>query len=140
MKKLLSIILLLLCVTVVFGQVDKTVRNSSVFNVKGAIGDTLNLADVVSYKMYVPNFATKLKVGVDIDSIAGDPAVQTIIRTSLNFKDWEDVDTINTADADRYEIGLLLSPYTQYIEIESTGITNAQTSKYKYNILIEKIQ
>jgi hypothetical protein len=138
MKRILSIIVLMLCVSVVFGQVNKTVRNSSVYNVKGGTGDTLNLGSTDSYKIYVQNFATKLKVGVELDSISGDPAIQTIIRTSLNFVDWLAVDTVLTTDQSNYVISDLVLPYTQYIEIESKGITNAQTSRFKYNILIEK--
>lgn len=137
MKKLI-ILFSLLIVGFVLNAQDMTIRNSKVFNVKGGTGDTLNLADTDSYKIYVANFATKLKVGVKIDSLDGDPAVQTIIRSSMNYIDWLDIDTINTTDTYLHEIGLLLSPYTQYIEIESKGITNAQTSRFKYNILIEK--
>lgn len=139
MKKIFLLIGLLFAVVFVQAQ-DLTARTSRVYFAKGGTGDTLNLAGTNSYKIAVPNFATKLKVGVELDSLAGDPALQTIIRTSLNYVDWTDVDTVLTTDTDDYEISTLLSPYTQYIEIETTGITNAQTSKYKYNILIEKNQ
>jgi len=138
MKKIILIFGLLFAVLFVNAQVNYTARTSRVYMAKGGTADTVNLAGSNSYKMYIPNFATKFKLGVELDSIGGDPALQTIVRTSLNFVDWTDVDTVLTTDADDYEIGLLLSPYTQYIEIETTGITNAQTSGYKYNILIEK--
>jgi hypothetical protein len=140
MKRLILILGLLLAVLMVNAQVDYTARTSRVYFAKGGTGDTVNLAGTNSYKLYVPNFAKTLKLGVELDSVSGDPALQTIIRTSLNFVDWVDVDTILTTDTDDYEIGLLLNPYAQYIEFETTGITNAQTSRYKYNFLIEKVE
>jgi len=56
----------------------------------------------------------------------------------MDYNTWVNVDTINVTDASTNAISTLIEPYTPYLDIQATAITNAQTTKITYTILIEK--
>ena len=136
MKKFL--VILVFAVVAMAANAQTKVSGSKTFRILPTNADTLNLATVDHNYLYIPNYCVKAKVQVDLDSIAGDPAIQTIIRKSMDYVTWVNMDTISTTDASTNGISTVMDVYAPYLDIQSTGITNAQTTKLTYTILIEK--
>lgn len=132
------ILILVLAVVAMAANAQTKVQGSKTFRVIPGNADTLNLATVTHDYYYVPNYAVKFKVQVDLDSVAGDPAVQVILRKSMDYITWTNLDTISVTDVSTSAISVLNEPYTPYLDIQATGITNAQTTKLTYTVLIEK--
>jgi len=88
--------------------------------------------------MYVSNYAVKFKVQADIDSVAGYPLVQVILRKSMDYQTWTNLDTLTVSEATESAISTVIEPYTPYLDIQATATDSVQTSKLTYTILIEK--
>lgn len=137
MKKLLFI--LVMVVVAMTTNAQTTVNGSKVFRILPAnAGDTLNKDDVDHQYLYIPNFAIAAKFQAVVDSVAGYPKATIIIRSSLDYSNWTNLDTVNLTSASRVGMSSLVLPYAQYLDIQTTAIDSTQTSKFTYTILIEK--
>jgi len=139
-KKMKKIIILGLFLLPLFITAQTVVRYDDVINKYGATGDTLNLNDKLSDTCYVKDFSVDAEIFWDIDSVSGTPKVTLGFYGSYDNSTWI---TINESDLTIAEgdttfvqsSGTYLYPY---LKAYAKAITNAQTVRYKYNLVIRK--
>jgi len=139
MKKLIFLLALVLCLGAV-SSAQTVVTEDQVITLYGATGDTLNLADVLQDDYYIDDFSVDAELFWDLDSVAGDPNVTVLFAGSYDNSNWI---TINSTSLDIavgdttfvQSSGTYLYPY---LRVQATAITDAQTTKYKYVLVIRK--
>jgi hypothetical protein len=137
MKKILSLIVLMVAfVSVSFSQ-NLTATNTTVYIAKGATADTLNKDGSITYTAYVPNFCYATKFQVTQTEVSGYAKTKTYLETSFDNALWTKLDSVSISETAK-GISVLKNPYTQYIRLRTVGLDSTQTTRVKYYWLIEK--
>jgi len=138
MKKLLF--LLALVIVAITANAQRVITESKTFRIIPTAADTITNGVTKHNYIYVKNYATKFKVQVDQDSLSGNPHQTVILRKSMDYIKWVNMDTLLMAHttADTSQITALEVPYTPYLDIQTTGTTATGKAKLTYTILIEK--
>lgn len=137
MKKLISILVLMVAFVAVSVAQDLTASNSAVYIAKGATKDTLNKNSSITYTAFVQNFAYAVKFQVTQTEVSGYAKTKTYLETSFDNVLWTKLDSVSVAETAK-GISTLKNPYTQYIRLRTVGLDSTQTTRVKYYLLIEK--
>ena len=137
MKRLISILVLMIAFAAVSVAQDLTVNNSAVYIVKGAAKDTLNKNASITCTAYVPNFCYAAKFQITQTEVSGYAKTKTYLETSFDNVLWTKLDSVSVAETAK-GISTLKNPYTQYIRLRTVGLDSTQTTRVKYYLLIEK--
>ena len=137
MKRLISILALMVAFVAVSVAQDLTASNSAVYIAKGATKDTLNKNGSITYTAFVQNFAYAVKFQVTQTEISGYAKTKTYLETSFDNVLWTKLDSVSVAETAK-GISTLKNPYTQYIRLRTVGLDSTQTTRVKYYLLIEK--
>lgn len=137
MKKLIFLIVFLVPL---FLGAQTLVDTDDVINKHGATADTLNKDDVVTDSYYVKDFSKDAELFWDIDSVAGRTKVTLGFYGSYDYVNWITIDettlTVTTGDTTFVQSsGTYLYPY---LRAQATAIDSVQTTRYKYNLVIDK--
>jgi len=139
MKKLIFLLALVLTLGAV--SIAQTVINEDqVTTLYGATGDTLNLGDTLLNTYYVDDFSVDAELFWDLDSVAGDPNVTVLFAGSYDNSNWITINStsLDIASGDTTFVqssGTYLYPY---LKIQAIAVTDAQTTKYKYVLVVRK--
>lgn len=137
MKKLISILALMVAFVAVSVAQNLTVSNSAVYIAKGATKDTLNKDASITYTAFVQNFAYAVKFQVTQTQVKGYAKTKTYLETSFDNVLWTKLDSVSVSETNK-GISVLKNPYTQYIRLRTVGLDSTQTTRIKYFLLIEK--
>ena len=137
MKKLISILALMVAFVSVSVAQDLTVSNSAVYIAKGATNDILNKNGSITYTAFVQNFAYAVKFQVTQTQVSGYAKTKTYVESSFDNVAWTKVDSVSLSGTSK-GISALKNPYTQYIRLRTVGLDSTQTTRVKYFLLIEK--
>ena len=137
MKKLLFLIIFLIPL---FVNAQTLVDADDVINKYGKTADTLNLNDVLSDSYYIKDFSKDAELFWTIDSVSGTPKVLLGFYGSYDNVTWITIDetTLTIAVGDTTFVqssGTYLYPY---LKPYAKAVDNAQTIRYKYNLVIDK--
>jgi hypothetical protein len=137
MKNLLILFCLFIFGSMLATAQDYTVSNSMVLTAKGATGDTVIKNGYKDYTLYIPTFATDVKVQILSTNVRGKSKTKTVVMSSLDNKYWVRIDS-TTLNGNGYYIVAKSQPYANYIKLRTTQIDSTGTTRFKYNILIRK--
>lgn len=136
MKSFLVFLFCLFVYSVSVAQ-DATISNSQVLTAKGGTADTIVKDGVKDYNLYIPTFATDVKVQIFTSNVRGKSKTKTVVMSSLDNKNWIRLDS-TTLNGHGYYIVAKNQPYANYIRIRTTAIDSTGTTRFKYNILVRK--
>ena len=137
MKRLISILVLMVAFVAVSVAQDETVSNSAVYIAKGATKDTLNKDASITYTAFVQNFAYAAKVQITQTQVKGYAKTKTYLESSMDNVLWTKLDSISLAGTSKGTT-TLKNPYAQYVRARTVGLDSVQTSRIKIFLLIEK--
>jgi hypothetical protein len=137
MKKLISILFLMVAFVAVSVAQNLTVSNSAVYIAKGATKDTLNKNGSITYTAFVQNFAYAVKFQVTQTQVSGYAKTKTYVESSFDNVAWTKIDSVSLAGTSK-GVSTLKNPYTQYVRLRTVGLDSTQTTRVKYYFLIEK--
>jgi hypothetical protein len=137
MKKLISILFLMVAFVAVSVAQNLTVSNSAVYIAKGATKDTLNKDASITYTAFVQNFAYAVKFQVTQTQVSGYAKTKTYVESSFDNVAWTKIDSVSLAGTSK-GVSTLKNPYTQYVRLRTVGLDSTQTTRVKYYFLIEK--
>lgn len=139
MKKLIFLIVFLIPL---IGFSQTAVTESKVINKYGATADTLIKDGTKSTTYYVKPFSSDAEIFWNIDSVAGRTKVTLLFAGSYDHSEWIDIDettlTVTSGDTTFVQSsGTYLYPY---LKAQVTAVDSVQTTRYKYNLVIQKGQ
>jgi hypothetical protein len=137
MKKLISILFLMVAFVAVSVAQNLTVSNSAVYIAKGATKDTLNKDASITYTAFVQNFAYAVKFQVTQTQVSGYAKTKTYVESSFDNVAWTKIDSVSLSGTSK-GVSTLKNPYTQYVRLRTVGLDSTQTTRVKYYFLIEK--
>jgi hypothetical protein len=137
MKKLISILALMVAFVAVSVAQNLTVSNSAVYIAKGATKDTLNKDASITYTAFVQNFAYAVKFQVTQTQVSGYAKTKTYVESSFDNVAWTKIDSVSLSGTSK-GVSTLKNPYTQYVRLRTVGLDSTQTTRVKYYFLIEK--
>jgi len=121
-------------------QAQEVVRDDDVINEGGAVSDTLNKDDAVTYSYYVKDFAETIDGYFHLDSLSGSPKVIIKLEGSYNYTKWYEIgnDTVTMTGA-TFDLRVTERSYKYaYIRATLSAIDNVQNSRYNFNLVIDK--
>ena len=137
MKKLISILALMVAFVAVSVAQNLTVSNSAVYIAKGSTKDTLNKDASITYTAFVQNFAYAAKVQITQTQVKGYAKTKTYLESSMDNVLWTRLDSVSLSGTNK-GTSTLKNPYTQYLRVRTVGLDSTQTTRVKYFLLIEK--
>lgn len=137
MKKIITMIILMLAVVSIGFAQNLTAETSRVYIAKGATADTINKDASITYSAYIPNFCYATKVQITQTEVAGYAKTKTYIETSFDNVTWTKLDSVSLGETAK-GISTLKNPYTQYVRLRTVALDSTQTTRIKYYWLIEK--
>lgn len=137
MKKLIFLILFLIPL---FINAQTLVDVDDVVNKYGKTADTLNLNDSFTDTYYIKDFSVDSELFWTLTEVSGDLTTTVGFYGSYDNSTWITIDetdlTVTGTDTTFVQSsGTYLYPY---LKIYCKAITNAQTARYKYNLVIDK--
>jgi len=139
MKKILLILAVFLFTLSLNAQT--VVLTDDVINKYGATADTLNKNDEVSDTYYVKDFIQNANLFWNVDSVDGtSPCVTLGFYGSYDNSEWITIDetTLTVTTGDTTFVQTSTTYFYPYVKTYIKAIDSTQTSRYKYNLVIDK--
>jgi hypothetical protein len=141
MKQILLLIGFLFISSFLFGQIDKTIKESTVYNYQYALADSVVKDSTDNYDVYVKEFCKYARVGVKMSRITGTyTKANVIVSKSIDYETWELVDTLKFANVgtDSTIVLGIDTIYNPYLRLSAQPYDSVQSLRPKHYILIEK--